>query len=153
MNFLRLFKKRKPKPPALRRKEHMPSERESVTHCFDIGGHKTYLTVGEFEDGRLGEIYLKIDKEGTTVHGFANCFSIAVSIALQHGISFGHLYDKFSYQDFEPNGMTNQREIYSAKSIVDYVFKWLALRYDENGHKKKQSTVRRAGIWVKIKPR
>lgn len=137
------------KSPALRVKERLPEEREGMTHRFEIGGKKFYLTYNEYDNGRLSEIFLKGDKAGSIVHGLLNCFAISVSIALQHGVAFGHLFNKFSYQDFEPNGTTNQLDIPMAKSVIDYVFRWLDMRYDEHGFKREKHLVRKAGLLVK----
>lgn len=119
-------------------KESLPDIRKSVTIRRVIGGRKIYLTCGDYEDGRLGEIFIEIDKCGSEVRGLSACFAIAVSVALQHGISLAHLIDKFSFQDFEPNGGTNDAELPMVKSIIDYIFRRLQMDYDENGRRIKK---------------
>jgi len=132
----------------IRRK--LPDERQAITHKFDIQGHEGYITVGLFEDGQPGEIFLVMAKEGSTISGFADAFAQAISYALQYGVPLQALVDKFSHVRFEPSGMTRNPEIRFAKSIVDYIFRWLATKFlspeaqfhagvngrelDENGH-------------------
>jgi ribonucleoside-diphosphate reductase alpha chain len=111
------------------RRTKLPDTRESVTHKFSVGGHEGYITVGQYEDGQPGEIFLTLGKAGSTLSGFADAFATAVSFALQHGVELHFLVDKFTHVRFEPSGFTGNREIPIAKSIVDYVFRWLALRY------------------------
>ncbi|MGC4083254.1 MAG: hypothetical protein QM736_14380 [Vicinamibacterales bacterium] len=108
----------------MRRK--LPDERHAITHKFDIQGHEGYITVGLFEDGQPGEIFLVMAKEGSTISGFADAFAQAISYALQYGVPLASLVDKFSHVRFEPSGMTRNPEIRFAKSIVDYIFRWLA---------------------------
>src|SRR5262249_26021858 len=108
----------------IRRK--LPDERKAITHKFDIAGHEGYITVGLFEYGQPGEIFLVIAKEGSTISGFADAFAQAISYALQYGVPLQALVDKFSHVRFEPSGVTRNREIRFAKSIVDYIFRWLA---------------------------
>jgi len=136
-------------PPELKKKERLPTERKGAIHRFVIDGQKCYLRIGEYDDGRIAEIFIDLEKEGSIAHGFGHCFSIAVSIALQHGVAFGHLYSKFYRQDFKPHGITDQREIPTAKSIVDYIFQWLNNRYDEKGFRRKKKLVRKAGLLLK----
>ena len=99
----------------------LPDERESITHKFDISGHEGYITVGLFDDGTPGEIFLVMAKEGSTISGFADAFAQAISYALQYGVPLRVLVDKFSHARFEPSGMTKNNEIRFAKSIVDYI--------------------------------
>src|SRR5205814_4873661 len=101
-------------------------------HKFDIGGHDAYITVGLFEDGQPGEIFLVMAKEGSTISGFADAFAQAISYALQYGVPLQALVDKFSHVRFEPSGMTRNPEIRFAKSIVDYIFRWLASKFLSN---------------------
>src|SRR5678816_2643378 len=105
----------------IRRK--LPDERKAITHKFDIAGHEGYITVGLFEDGQPGEIFLVMAKEGSTISGFADAFAQAISYALQYGVPLQALVDKFSHVRFEPSGMTRNAEIRFAKSIVDYIFR------------------------------
>jgi ribonucleoside-diphosphate reductase alpha chain len=114
-------------PPKRRR---MPRERQSLTHKFSIGGHEGYITAGVYEDGTVGEIFLTdIGKEGSTLRGMMNSFATAISIALQYGVPLETLVRKFSYMRFEPEGMTNNPEIPFAKSMPDYIMRWLASRF------------------------
>jgi ribonucleoside-diphosphate reductase alpha chain len=114
-------------PQPVRRK--LPDERPSITHRFDIAGHEGYITVGLFEDGLPGEIFLVMAKEGSTISGFADAFAQAISYALQYGVPLQVLVDKFSHARFEPSGMTRNPEVRFAKSIVDYVFRWMATKF------------------------
>jgi len=138
----------KPEPPspeqhelftrAMRRK--LPSERSSITHKFSIGGHEGYLTVGKYEDGAPGEIFIKMAKEGSTLSGIMDAFALSVSIALQYGVPLRALVDKFINSRFEPSGYTGNPDIRYAKSIVDYIGRWLGAKFispdyfDSNGH-------------------
>ncbi len=107
----------------------LPDERHAITHKFDIAGHEGYITVGLFADGQPGEIFLVMAKEGSTISGFADAFAQAISYALQYGVPLQALVDKFSHVRFEPSGMTRNPEIRFAKSIVDYIFRWLATKF------------------------
>ena len=107
----------------------LPDERKALTHKFDIAGHEGYITVGLFEDGQPGEIFLVMAKEGSTISGFADAFAQAISYALQYGVPLQALVDKFSHVRFEPSGMTRNPEIRFAKSIVDYIFRWMATKF------------------------
>jgi len=107
----------------------LPDERKAITHKFDIQGHEGYITVGLFENGQPGEIFLVMAKEGSTISGFADAFAQAISYALQYGVPLQALVDKFSHVRFEPSGMTRNPEIRFAKSIVDYIFRWLASKF------------------------
>jgi ribonucleoside-diphosphate reductase alpha chain len=111
------------------RRRRLPDERQSITHKFDIGGHEGYITVGLYEDGQPGELFLTMAKEGSTISGFADAFAQAISYALQYGVPLQDLVDKFSHVRFEPSGMTRNAEIRFAKSIVDYIFRWLAAKF------------------------
>jgi ribonucleoside-diphosphate reductase alpha chain len=116
-----------PAPGPMRRK--LPDERQAITHKFDIAGHEGYITVGLFEDGMPGEIFLVMAKEGSTISGFADAFAQAISYALQYGVPLQDLVDKFSHVRFEPSGMTRNPDVRFAKSIVDYIFRWLAAKF------------------------
>jgi ribonucleoside-diphosphate reductase alpha chain len=107
----------------------LPDERQAITHKFDIAGHEGYITVGLFQDGQPGEIFLVMAKEGSTISGFADAFAQAISYALQFGVPLQALVDKFSHVRFEPSGMTRNPEIRFAKSIVDYIFRWMATKF------------------------
>ncbi len=128
-----------PKPE--RRK--MPSERESITHKFSIAGHEGYITAGKYEDGSIGEIFLTdIGKEGSTIKGMMNAFATAVSIGLQYGVPLETLVKKFSYMRFEPEGITGNPEIPFAKSMPDYIMRWVASRFiEERSWRSSQTTL------------
>ncbi|MEK7874577.1 MAG: vitamin B12-dependent ribonucleotide reductase, partial [Pseudomonadota bacterium] len=110
-------------------RRRLPDERKAITHKFDIAGHEGYITVGLFEDGQPGEIFLVMAKEGSTISGFADAFAQAISYVLQYGVPLQALVDKFSHVRFEPSGVTRNPEIRFAKSIVDYIFRWLASKF------------------------
>jgi len=112
------------------RRKRMPRERQSITHKFSIGGHEGYITAGMYEDGTVGEIFLTdIGKEGSTLRGMMNSFATAISISLQYGVPLETLVQKFSYMRFEPEGITGNPEIPFAKSMPDYIMRWLASRF------------------------
>jgi ribonucleoside-diphosphate reductase alpha chain len=112
------------------RRKRMPRERQSLTHKFSIGGHEGYITAGMYEDGSVGEIFLTdIGKEGSTLRGMMNSFATAISIALQYGVPLETLVRKFSYMRFEPEGITQNPEIPFAKSMPDYIMRWLGSRW------------------------
>jgi ribonucleoside-diphosphate reductase alpha chain len=111
----------------LRRK--LPDERKSITHKFDIGGHEGYITAGMYEDGQPGEIFIVMSKEGSTISGLMDSFATAVSLAFQYGVPLQVLVDKFSHTRFEPSGFTKNPDIPMAKSIMDYIFRWLATKF------------------------
>ncbi|HEX4464109.1 MAG TPA: vitamin B12-dependent ribonucleotide reductase [Solirubrobacterales bacterium] len=111
-------------------RKKMPRERESITHKFSIAGHEGYITAGKYEDGNVGEIFLTdIGKEGSTMRGLLNAFATAISIGLQYGVPLEIFVRKFSYMRFEPEGMTGNPEIPFAKSMPDYIMRWLASRF------------------------
>jgi ribonucleoside-diphosphate reductase alpha chain len=108
----------------------MPRERQSITHKFNIGGHEGYITAGMYEDGSVGEIFITdVGKEGSTLRGMMNSFATAISIALQYGVPLETLVQKFAYMRFEPEGITQNPEIPFAKSMPDYIMRWLASRF------------------------
>jgi ribonucleoside-diphosphate reductase alpha chain len=115
--------------PAGPMRRRLPDERHAITHKFDIAGHEGYITVGLFEDGMPGEIFLVMAKEGSTISGFADAFAQAISYALQYGVPLQDLVDKFSHVRFEPSGMTKNPDVRFAKSIVDYIFRWMAAKF------------------------
>ena len=118
---------------ALPHRRRLPSERTAVTHKFDIAGHEGYITVGLYPDGQPGEIFLKMAKEGSTVSGLMDSFATTVSVALQYGVPLKDLVNKFAHVRFEPSGFTGNQEIPIAKSIVDYIFRWLGSRFLDDG--------------------
>lgn len=111
------------------RRRRLPDERQSITHKFSIGGHEGYITVGMYEDGTPGEIFIVMSKEGSTISGVMDAFATAVSLALQYGVPLKVLVDKFTHTRFEPSGFTNNKQIPIAKSVMDYIFRWLALKF------------------------
>ncbi len=128
-------------PTPLRRK--LPDERRSITHKFDIQGHEGYITVSMFDDGTPGEIFVKMAKEGSTLSGMMDSFAIMVSLALQYGVPLPALVGKFSHVRFEPSGYTSNPEIPIAKSIVDYIFRWLASKFYSDEDKDAIGLIRR----------
>ena len=112
-------------------RERLPNRRRGFTQKARIGGHKIYLHTGEYKDGSLGEIFLDMNKEGATLGGIMNCFAIAVSLGLQHGVPLGKYVDAFTFTKFEPAGMVDGSEfIKMSTSPLDYIFRELAIRYD-----------------------
>ena len=114
-------------PRAVRNR--LKEERMSVTHKFNIGGHEGYITVGLYPNGEPGELFIKMAKEGSTVSGLMDSFALAVSIALQHGVPLKLFCEKFAHTRFEPSGWSNNPDIGFAKSIMDYIFRWLQMRF------------------------
>jgi ribonucleoside-diphosphate reductase alpha chain len=111
------------------RRRKLENERSSITHKFSVGGHEGYLTVGKYPDGTPGEIFIKMAKEGSTLSGIMDAFALSVSIALQYGVPLRALVDKFVNSRFEPSGYTGNPEIRYAKSIVDYIGRWLGGKF------------------------
>jgi len=107
----------------------LPNERNSITHKFSVGGHEGYLTVGKYDDGAPGEIFIKMAKEGSTLSGIMDGFALSVSIALQYGVPLRAMIDKFVNARFEPSGFTGNKEIPYAKSIIDYIGRWLGGKF------------------------
>jgi ribonucleoside-diphosphate reductase alpha chain len=114
--------------PRLARRR-LPDERRAVTHKFSIGGHEGYMTVGMYDDGAPGELFVTMAKEGSVVSGLMDSFATSISMALQYGVPLKVLADKFSHTRFEPSGFTGNPEIPIAKSITDYIFRWLSLKF------------------------
>ena len=115
-------------PPAANR-HRLPDERAGITHHFSIAGHEGYLTVGLYPNGQPGEIFIRMAKEGSTIAGLMECFGTVVSVSLQHGVPLKVLCDKLSHTRFEPSGWTGNEEMGYAKSIMDYLFRWMELRF------------------------
>ncbi len=107
----------------------LPVERAAITHKFNIAGHEGYITVGMYHDGSPGEIFINMSKEGSAVSGLMDAFARAISYALQYGVPLEVLVDKFAHTRFEPSGFTGNEQIPYAKSITDYIFRWLALKF------------------------
>jgi ribonucleoside-diphosphate reductase alpha chain len=110
-------------------RRRLPAERTALTHKFDITGHEGYITVGLYPDGQPGEIFLKMAKEGSTVSGLMDTFATAISLSLQYGVPLRDLINKFAHVRFEPSGFTGNPEIPIAKSVIDYIFRWLGSRF------------------------
>ena len=119
-----------PKPVPRRRR--LPDTRPALNHKFDVAGHEGYITVGLHEDGRPGEVFITMHKEGSTLGGMMDAFAIAISLCLQYGVPLEALVKKFSHQRFDPTGMTSNPDIPFAKSIVDYIFRWLGMTFLED---------------------
>ena len=118
-----------PNSPPRAVRHRLPEERASLTHKFSLGGHEGYITVGLYPSGEPGEIFIKMAKEGSTVSGLMDSFATAISLSLQHGVPLKVLCEKFAHTRFEPSGWTGNEHIGYAKSIMDYIFRWLQLRF------------------------
>jgi ribonucleoside-diphosphate reductase alpha chain len=140
-------------PKAVRRR--LPDERRSITHKFSIGGHEGYMTVGMYEDGTPGELFCVMAKEGSVVSGLMDSFATSLSLALQYGVPLQVLVDKFSHTRFEPSGFTGNPAIPIAKSITDYIFRWLALKFlpsEETAGSMEQAVEKRVEASAESKP-
>jgi ribonucleoside-diphosphate reductase alpha chain len=126
-------RKSRPAGPPLANRYKLPDERASFTHKFSIGGHEGYITVGMYEDQSPGEIFVRMAKEGSVIAGLMDSFATAISLALQHGVPLHVLIEKFKGTRFEPSGFTGNQEIPIATSIMDYLFRWLAIRFPSDG--------------------
>src|SRR5205823_4453958 len=111
------------------KRERLDDTRDSVTHKFNVGGHEGYINVGLYHDGRPGELFITMAKEGSTVGGMMDAFGTAISMSLQYGVPLEDLVNKFSHMRFEPMGHTTNPEIRIAKSMVDYIFRWMGIRF------------------------
>jgi ribonucleoside-diphosphate reductase alpha chain len=127
------IRKTRPAGPPMANRYKLPDERASFTHKFSIGGHEGYLTVGLYPDGTPGEIFVRMAKEGSVIAGLMDSFATAISLALQHGVPLHVLIEKFKGTRFEPSGFTGNQEIPIATSIMDYLFRWLAIRFPTDG--------------------
>jgi len=121
--------KQDPNGPPRAVRHRLPEERASITHKFSIAGHEGYITVGLYPTGQPGEIFIKMAKEGSTVSGLMDAFATSISLALQHGVPLKVLCEKFAHTRFEPSGWTGNEQIGYAKSLMDYIFRWLNLRF------------------------
>ncbi|ADW67858.1 vitamin B12-dependent ribonucleotide reductase [Granulicella tundricola] len=117
------------KQPPRAVRHRLPAERASVTHKFGLGGHEGYITVGLYPNGQPGEIFIRMAKEGSTVSGLMDSFATAISLALQHGVPLRVLCEKFAHTRFEPSGWTGNEQIGYAKSLMDYMFRWIEIRF------------------------
>ena len=126
-------RKSRPAGPPMANRYKLPDERASFTHKFSVGGHEGYVTVGMYEDQSPGEIFVRMAKEGSVIAGLMDSFATAISLALQHGVPLHVLIEKFKGTRFEPSGFTGNQEIPIATSIMDYLFRWLAIRFPSDG--------------------
>jgi ribonucleoside-diphosphate reductase alpha chain len=110
-------------------RRRLPDTRQSITHKFNVAGHEGYVTVGLYEDGTPGELFITMAKEGSTIGGLMDSLGTAISVALQYGVPIESLVGKFTHQRFEPAGMTHNPDIPFAKSLVDYIFRWLGMQF------------------------
>jgi ribonucleoside-diphosphate reductase alpha chain len=127
------------------RRERLPDTRNSVTHKFNVGGHEGYINVGMFDDGRPGELFITMAKEGSTVGGLMDAFGTAISMSLQYGVPLSDLVNKFSHMRFEPMGHTTNPDIRIAKSVIDYIFRWMGIRFLE-GYREQNSAIGKAAL-------
>jgi ribonucleoside-diphosphate reductase alpha chain len=118
-----------PTAPPRAVRHRLAEERASLTHKFSIAGHEGYITVGLYPNGQPGEIFIRMAKEGSTVSGLMDAFATAISLSLQHGVPLRVLCEKFAHTRFEPSGWTGNEQIGFAKSIMDYIFRWLQIRF------------------------
>jgi ribonucleoside-diphosphate reductase alpha chain len=127
-------------------RRRLSDERPSITHKFDIAGHEGYITVGKYEDGQPGEIFIRMSKEGSTISGLMDSFATAISMALQYGVPLQVLVDKFTHTRFEPSGFTKNPDIPMAKSIMDYIFRWLASKFLDGDAQQDAGVIQRDGV-------
>jgi len=134
----------------IRRK--LPDERKSITHKFDIAGHEGYITVGMYEDGNPGEIFIMMSKQGSTISGLMDSFATAISYALQYGMPLQFMVDKFAHMRFEPSGFTKNPQIPYAKSIIDYLFRWMASKFLDDEAKREVGIIDQPREGLEEKP-
>jgi ribonucleoside-diphosphate reductase alpha chain len=137
-------------------RRRLPETRRAVTHKFDIAGHEGYLTVGLFEDGQPGELFITMAKEGSTIGGLMDSIGTLTSLSLQYGVPLEALVKKFAHQRFEPSGFTKNPDIRNASSIIDYVFRWMAVQFipeyrENNGLEAKQPELAIPGLMEEVK--
>jgi ribonucleoside-diphosphate reductase alpha chain len=125
-------------------RERLPDTRRSLTHKFNVSGHEGYITVGLYDDGRPGELFITMAKEGSTVGGLMDSFGTAVSMSLQYGVPLKVLVDKFSHTRFDPMGHTTNPDIRIAKSVVDYIFRWLGMAFLSEEEKTQRGLLNRS---------
>ena len=128
------------------RRRRLPQRRSGFTQKAAVGGHKVYIRTGEYENGSVGEIFLDMHREGAAFRSLMNCFAIAVSLGLQYGVPLEEYVDAFVFTRFEPSGMTSNPEIPLAKSVMDYIFRWLDHKFGEQAQQRQpdQATVDQA---------
>ena len=130
----------------------LPDERKSITHKFDIAGHEGYITVGMYEDGNPGEIFISMSKQGSTISGLMDSFATAISYALQYNVPLQFLVDKFAHMRFEPSGFTKNPHIPYAKSIIDYLFRWMASKFLDEEAKREVGIIEQTREGIDEKP-
>jgi ribonucleoside-diphosphate reductase alpha chain len=123
-----------PNGPPEANRHRLPDERVAVTHHFSIGGNEGYLTVGLYPNGQPGEVFIRMAKAGSTISGLMECFGAVTSVSLQHGVPLKVLCNKLSHTRFEPSGWTGSAELGYAKSVMDYIFRWMELRFLSGKH-------------------
>jgi ribonucleoside-diphosphate reductase alpha chain len=128
--------------PSTAARKRLPDTRNSLTHKFSISGHEGYLTVGLYDDGAPGEIFVHMSKEGSSISGLIDAFATAVSIGLQYGVPLDNLIEKFKYSRFEPSGFTGNADVPMATSVVDYIFKWLEHMMQASAKKLIENTIK-----------
>lgn len=121
-------------------RQRLPDTRHSITHKFSVDGHEGYITAGLYEDGRLGEVFIKMAKQGSTVSGLIDTVATLTSLCLQYGVPVEKLTEKFSHTRFELSGRTKNPDIQEASSVVDYIFRWLSRRFgaEQIGQRRQQ---------------
>ncbi len=132
-------------------RKKLPDERKSITHKFSIAGHEGYITVGMYEEGNPGEVFITMAKEGSTISGLMDSFATAISLTLQYGVPLKVLIDKFAHNRFEPAGFTQNKNIPYAKSIMDYIFRWMALKFDNNVSEEQEGTPTQVAVATKTR--
>jgi ribonucleoside-diphosphate reductase alpha chain len=132
-------------------RRRLPDTRRSLTHKFNVGGHEGYLTVGLYDDGQPGELFITMAKEGSTIGGLMDSLGTATSVALQYGVPIQSLVNKFTHQRFEPAGMTTNRDIPIAKSLVDYIFRWMGMQFIE-GYREQHAPKRESDVRSSAEP-
>src|SRR5207244_3631982 len=137
-------------------RRRLPETRTAITHKFDIAGHEGYLTVGLFDDGQPGELFITMAKEGSTIGGLMDSIGTLTSMALQYGVPLDALVRKFAHQRFEPSGFTKNPDIRNAASIIDYVFRWMALQFipghrEASGANRNQPELPMPGLLEEVK--
>jgi ribonucleoside-diphosphate reductase alpha chain len=120
-----------PSAPEKLKRKRLSAERYSLTHKFEVGGHEGYVTVGYYEDGTPGEVFIAMAKEGSTISGLMDAFAIGISVALQHGVPLHLFCEKFMHTRFEPSGITSNPSIPMASSLLDYLFRWLSIHHPQ----------------------
>jgi ribonucleoside-diphosphate reductase alpha chain len=132
-------------------RKRLPDTRSSITHHFNVAGHEGYLTVGMYDTGGPGELFITMSKEGSTIGGLMDSLGTAISVALQYGVPIESLVSKFAYQRFEPQGITTNRDIPFAKSLVDYIFQWMGMQFIE-GYREANLPNRGGGVNTNTSP-